>query len=170
MGYFNTLAIRNLKKDTSGRTVFYPIGAFGKGYILPDEAAEQRVNKFLIRYYQVSLAAIVTFGIFDNWYMDAAIIIALIAWFIGGTSSLVAGFPISNEKLGLKESYANQAAVVSRGTLWALLVCCMLFVVGGLIIAATSHTTVETLLGLACITFFGLGTVATAYMIWVKSS
>lgn len=168
MRYFDALASRSLKKDALGRTIFYPTGALGKGHVLPDEAAEQRIRQFLVRFYQASLVAIVAFGIFDNWYLDIALILALTTWFFVGARLLVADFPKSNERLGLGESYANQAATASRGTLWALLVCCILFTVGGAIFAAASRTTSGVLAGLVGVAFFGLGTVAAIYMIRVK--
>src|SRR2546423_6289468 len=106
MGYFDGLASGSLKKDGEGRTVFYPFGVLGKGRVLPDEAAEQRVRAFLVRYYKVSLLVIIGVGALVNWAWSVALVPIFIAWFYFGSRSLVAGYPHSDSKLTLREGYA----------------------------------------------------------------
>ena len=168
MGYFDGLASGSIKKDAEGRTVFYPLGVLGRGRVLPNEAAEQRVREFLIRYYKVSLPVIIGLGALVNWLWSAALVPVFMAWFYFGTKSLVAGYPYSDSKLTLKEGYANSAAAHNAFTLWALLICSVLFVVGGILMASTAHATEQRLIGVGSVAFFGLTSVALGYMLWAR--
>lgn len=168
MGYFNGLVDGILKKDEQGRSVVYPLGILGRGHVLPDEQAEQRVRQFLVRYYKITFALIFICALFLGWALTFGLALPLAAWGYIVTKRLVAAYPVSDVRLRLRESYANSAATYSAFTVWSLLTISLLFVVGGVFMVVSAETTKQWLTGLASILFFGAGVVAFAYMAWVR--
>lgn len=165
MGYFEGISSRSFKKDTDGRTVFYPIGILGKGRVLPDQPTEERIRVFLIRYYRVSLSLVIVLAASVRWIWAAALIPVLWLWFYVGIRPLIAGLPQSPSKLTLKESFVNSAAAHSKGLLWAMFVGSGLFVLGGVVILSRSRNTEDALIGLSSIAFFGVCSCAFGYML-----
>lgn len=109
MGYFEGLVGGAFKKDSQGRAVFYPMGVLANGRVLPDDATEQRVRTFMVRYYMIGLPLAVLTGAFGSWWMILAVLAGLGAWFVVGTRALLQGCPVSEEKLTVKEGYRNSA-------------------------------------------------------------
>lgn len=109
MGYFEGLVGGAFKKDTQGRAVFYPMGVLAKGRVLPDDATEQRVRRFMVRYYMVGLPVAVLAGAFGTWLWVVLALAALAVWFVLGLKGLLENCPVSDEKLTLKEGYRNSA-------------------------------------------------------------
>jgi hypothetical protein len=68
MGYFDVLASGIIRKDERGSTVFYPWGVLGKGRLLPDEAAEKKVFRFVKFCFLVALVLAVGGAFFPWWY------------------------------------------------------------------------------------------------------
>lgn len=168
MGYFEGLASGSLKKDANGRTVFYPFGVLGKGSILPDELAEHRVRQFMVRYYKICFAVSTGLMVFGYRLWLLALLPVFVAWFIFSTKSLVSGFPFSDSKLTFKEASANSAKAQNTTTLWVLLVCSVVFVLGGIFISTSAHELKQQLIGFFSVAFFGFASVAIAYMLWAK--
>ena len=165
MGYFEGLSSGSFKKDAEGRSVFYPIGVFGKGRVLPDQATEVRIRGFLTRYYMVSLPSVIVLVAFVHWAWAAALVPALWLWFYLGTKPLLEGLPYSTSKLTLKQSFASSGAAHGKVVLWSLLVCSLLFALSGVLVLSRAQDTRGVLIGLGSIGFFGACSCAFGYML-----
>jgi hypothetical protein len=100
MGYFDNLAAASFKVDSSGRTVFFPWGIIGKGYVLKNKLQEQELKKIIKIYHITSLVLVLIFGPFlQLWVLCAAVVpFAVIIW-IFKAKKAIAGLPVSGEKL-----------------------------------------------------------------------
>ena len=167
MGYFDGIANLYFKKDSGGKTVFYPWGVIAKGYTLPDEAREAKARGFIKLHTMVTLPAVVI-SVSSGWiwlFITAAV---LYGWFFFKAKALVQGCPPSLEKLSFKESYDNSAKGHNKGVLWLLLIISLFFVAAGLWLIF--HGTIDSgvfPLVLSCL-FFGGCSFAIGYMIKSK--
>lgn len=168
MGYFDGLTNGSFKKDKNGNTVFFPWGALGRGRVLADEFTETKVRGFVRRYYQVTLPIIIGVGIIFGWAWPFLLLPVFGAWYYFGTKSLVSGCPHGEDKLTLKESYANSAASHNKFTLWLLFICSVLFVLAGIFMATIAKSSGQMILGLLTVAFFGACGAAIGYMLKVK--
>ena len=64
MGFFRRLTDSSFKVDSAGRSIFYPWGIFGKGYVLPDKEYEEKIRSFLTKCYAFNLITIMVLGAF----------------------------------------------------------------------------------------------------------
>jgi len=70
MGFFRRLTDSSFKTDSDGKTIFYPWGVFGKGYVLPSKEYEEKIRSFLTKYYAFGLIAIIVIGAFLGlWFV-----------------------------------------------------------------------------------------------------
>ena len=169
MGYFDGMARALFKKDESGSTVFYPWGVFGKGRLLPDEAAENRVFRFVKLYYQISLVMLVGLGaIFDFWYYFAVLVPILFIWYYLQCKTLVLTYPQSHSKLTIKQANIGAATGFGDLLLWAVLIGSALFVVAALWVTVSSRSFDQRAIGFLGVLFFGACAGKTLYMLKVK--
>ena len=168
MGYFDGLTNASFKKSQDGRTLFFQWGVLGKGRILPDEEAEARVRGFVKRYYKIMLPAVIIVCVVAGWRWAMPLAAIFGAWFYFGSRSLVAAYPYSDDKLTLKQGYANSAAGHNLFVLWLLFVVSVVFVAGGIFITHAARTPSQLLVGIFSIAFFGACGLVIGYMIKVK--
>lgn len=157
------------KKDESGKTVFYPWGTLGKGYIFPDEKTEERLRGFERIYAMVSLPLSIAVIAIAGLIYSIPLLLILTVWYQFKVKALIGGFPISDRKLTIKESTADTAKSYSKITLWLFFVCCLLFATFGLLalINAISNNG-PVMHALLLFLLFGAGALAFAYMIKAK--
>lgn len=170
MGYFEGLINASFKEDKNSQIVFYPRGISGKGYTLPNKGIEVRIRAFLSRYYKISLPLIIFTGILVGWIWSFLLIPFLYLWFHFGVKALLVNCMYSDEKLSYKESVTNSALGHNTLTLWLLLICSIIFVVGGIFIADNATSLHRMIVGWISVVFFGLCGVVIGYMIKVKNS
>lgn len=168
MGYFEGLAEACFKKDEAGRTIFYPLGVLAKGRVLPDSLTEDRVRRFMIRYYKVTLPVTILLAAFHKWGLLVTAAIVSFIWFYLFCRKTTAHLPISDSKLTLREGYASSAKAHNKITLWVLFVVSILFIAGGLFLTIAAPTFEKRLTGLACLGFFALCGAAIGYMLRSK--
>lgn len=86
-GFFRRLSDSSFKVDSSGRSIFYPWGIFGKGYVLPSKEYEEKVRSFITKYHAFNLIFIIVvwafLGLWIVFILGAAFII-----FIGRFQSI----------------------------------------------------------------------------------
>lgn len=164
MGYFEGLTDATFKQDSNGNTLFYPWGVLGKGRILKDAETRDQLRNFILLYYKVSLPTAIVLAVLRQWWLLGIAGVALLAWFLLKSRSLLKDCPVSEERLTLKEGYRNSAASHNALTLWLLLVVSLLFsAAGGLLLLAG-----KTLVGLLTLTLFGACSAAFIYMLKSK--
>jgi hypothetical protein len=168
MGYFDVLASNSFKKDNKGNTIFFPWGRFRKGRVLPDEATETKLRGILRRYYQVTLLISTGVGTIFGWVWLLLLASIFFAWFYLSTKPLISGCPYSDDKLTTMEIYANTAAGLSSATLWFFFIFSILFVIAGILIAATEKSIAGLAVGFLFFALFGACSVVIGYMLKVK--
>jgi hypothetical protein len=168
MGYFEGLTNASFKKDQTGSTVFYPWGVLGKGRILEDPAVEARLRKFVSRFHKISLPVTIGVGAIVGWSWSLILIPLFSAWFYFGSKALISDSSYSDQKMKLKEGYANSAAGHSKLTLWLLFLCSVVFVMAGVLISIFAKSVNETAMGVSVTIFFGACGIAVGYMLKVK--
>ena len=179
MGYFDGLSDGSFKLDRQGRWVFYPWGALGKGYVLPDEARKDRIRQFVKRYLLVTLPLSILFGVaFSNVALSrrltvwTGVLIGLLPLdFVGSivfygwrTARLLEGFRVSEEKLRIAEAYRNSAKSHNLAILIFFFVLSALFVVAGLWLISQNRVMV----GALSVALFGACTVGIGFMLKAK--
>jgi hypothetical protein len=138
------------KRDAAGRTIIYPNGATGRGYIVPDAATEQKLRTTL-------LWMIVAAGLYGGigmqvltllhgdvpawtaqaWGIAAAALAAFAIGYRAVVSRLTRGLAPAAQRLGLVEAYRRQADAAPRWYLWFLVATAPLIFLGSAIYVAT---------------------------------
>ncbi len=111
---------------------------------------------------------IIGVGVIVGWAWSFLLVPVFGAWFYFGSKSLVSGCPYGEDKLTLKEGYANSAASHNKFTLWLLFIFSVLFVLAGIFIASAAKSSGQMMLGWFSVVFFGACGAAIGYMLKVK--
>lgn len=166
MGYFNALASGIIKKDVQNRSIYYPWGVLGKGYVISSEEKETDIKNLVIRFYQCIFALIFVFLLFKSLWLLVLLGVGLMGWFLLSNHRFTTGLEVSQEKLTLKEAYTNSGKQHNLVVLWILLGVSVIFTSLGLLLLLVGK------LGLGMFTtiLFGLCTAAIGYMVKVKQS
>jgi hypothetical protein len=171
--YFEGLVAGNFKTAADGQRLFYPWSVWGKGYVLPDAHAEQRIRKLLKIYYMVWLPLVIiivsiasSFGFYYAFaYAFALIPVGLLVYGVV-VRSLTQRLLISGERLRLTESLTLSASAYSRAILWFVLLVCTLFIISGIVMILDGQVG----LGLYIVLFFGACGTVCGYMLRVRTS
>jgi len=166
MGYFNALASGIIKKDKQNRSVYYPWGVLGKGYVIPTEEKESEIKTLVIRFYQIMFALIIFHAFTKQLWFSLPLFLASAVWFLYGSYRFTSGLELSQEKLTLKEAYTNSGKQHNLVVLWILLGVSVIFTCFGLLLLLVGKLGA----GLFLTTLFGLCTAAIGYMVKIKQS
>lgn len=153
MGYFDALSNSSFKRTADRKWAFYPRGAVGRGYIIPDEQHYIKFRRFVKGYLIVGLSTIIALVALMPPYAFVAAAVLVASYYLW-VPSLTKGLPVTEERLTIKESLQNQAIAHSSLHLWVGTLFSILFVVGGVLVLATDQT--SWLVGVLAIVFFGL--------------
>ncbi len=170
--YFEGLVAGNFKTAADGQRLFYPWNVWGKGYVLPDAHAEQRIRKLLKIYYMVWLPLVIltvsiasSFGFYYAFaYAFALTPVGLLVYGIV-VRSLTQRLLSSGERLRLTESLTISASAYSRAILWFLLLASTVFVISGIAMMLDGQVS----LGLFSILFFGACGTMCGYMLRMRT-
>jgi hypothetical protein len=168
MGYFDGMVGALFKRDDNGNKVFYPWGVLGKGRLLPDEAAEKKVFRFVKLYYQISLALVIGLGAFFSWWYSTVLLPILLTWYYLQSKALVSTYPVSHSKLTIKQANTGAAAGFGKPVLSALFGGSAMFVTAALWMIASGPTFDQRAIGFLGVLFFGACALKAAYMLKVK--
>ena len=171
LSYFDGLTAASFKTDPQGRTVFYPWGTLGSGYVLEDEEAHERVRTFVKRFYKAAIPAIIPplaalslYGVLGILICSAVLMILILGWYTVAVNRITAGLAPSNEKLTVADTSASSAKAHSWTTLVLLTLGSFVFVAAGVFLVSVGNV----LIGMVTIVSFGLCAGVFAYMIIVK--
>ncbi len=156
MGYFDGLAASSFKKDSSGKTLYYPFGIFGRGYVIPNDKKEKSIRSSLKRFYVIALPILIGTGILFGWLYAILLLIPVLLWAILLPKSLVKGLHPCATKMKVSDSIDSSARAHSKGMLWFLFLASSFFTLTGLFILISDPE--KSILALSTIAFFGLGT------------
>lgn len=167
MGYFEGISNLYFKSDSGGKQVFYPWGVFGKGYVLPDAAAEGKLRRFIRVHLMVAFPVIIV-AVIQGWGWCVIACAGLFAWFYIGSRRHLAGCQVSSERLTLKESYSNSAKAHNLVTLWVLFIIALFFTFVPFWLATGEPVNSSRLMLILSGLLFGCFSFAIGYMIKVK--
>ena len=166
MGYFDGLVASGFKKDNSGRTLYYPFGTFGRGYVILDDNKEKRIRSSLKRFYFISLPILIGTGMIFGWLYAIFLLIPVLLWAILLPKLLVKGLQPCSTKMKVSDSIESSAEAHSRGMLWFLFIGGSLFTLMGLFILISDPE--RSIMAILTIAFFGLCTLITGWMLLRK--
>lgn len=160
--YFDSLTEPMFKADAEGRPLFFPLGIWARGRVLPDEAAAAALRAKVRRAYMLFFLVLIpvvaggapVFKLGSVWpgaMMGLVAGVGLQAYIL----SLTRGLPRSDEQLTLREAQRTQARLLGRGWLRALLGISLVLMLSGLaaMVLDPAHALWT---GLFCTSFFGL--------------
>jgi hypothetical protein len=175
MALLDMLSAPLFKSDETGRTVMFPNGAMGRGYLMPDAAMEARMRKVLawlmlgaiFAAVTVSMVMHVMFGNADQWTSQAwgvsgaGLAAVLIAYQLV-KSRLVRGLEPSTTRMTIAEAYARQAAAMPRWCLWSLAIVGVVFTCSSAAMLGFGQSMADRAYGIVGLLLFG--TVAAIYV------
>jgi hypothetical protein len=167
MDYFDGMTDGKFKTDGQGRALFYPWGVLGKGYILPDQSKKQQIRKFVKLYCTFFWPVILAALIFTGWKFAVVVLFVMLFYYRLETSKFLEGVPSTDERLTLKESYANSARSHNLWSLWMIAIFSVLFLSSSIAILIRNKN--AWIFGLVSVVFFGASAFVHGYMIKVKT-
>ncbi len=170
----DSLVASSFKQDATGATIFYPLGIWGRGRVLPNAEVAGRLRKTLrttnliIFSTAMLLAAVVATSFHRMTWGGLLLIVALTlvsglvvnSWLF----SLVRGYPTTDEPLTLREGSRAQAKAMGRNGVLVSLLCSVMFAAASMIIALADWGTGSRVMALMGIVFFG----ACAILNWLN--
>ena len=165
MGYFDGLTDACFKKSDTGTTLFFPWGVIGKGYALKSQSEVDRFRGFIKKYYMVILPTVIGIQITVGFVPNLVLLPVTLCWFHFTIKRMLAGMPVTNEKLTLSEAHAGSAKSHNLATLILLEICSLGFVAAGFWIFSRRGMD---LAAFASVGFFGLGSISIGFMIFKK--
>jgi hypothetical protein len=163
--YFNRMANRLFKIDDKGRSLFYPWGYLGKGYIVTDKATENNIRLFIAYYYAVCFVLIA--GLFFTGYIKYSYVFILPIFIIWGTGVryFTRNLETTEIRLTFTESMTRFAKTRSKAILF------LTVIIGCFLVAMSIQTYLSqrsTWAGLAVIFFIAL-TAVNGYILYLKN-
>jgi len=162
--YFNRLANRLFKADDKGRSLFYPWGYLGKGYVITDKMIEKNIRQFIAYYYAVCFALMA--GFLFTGYMKYSYFLILPVFIVWGFG--VQYFTQNLETTEIKLTFTESMTRLAKSRSKAIL---LFAVLAGLFLIALGIQTYlsqrSTWAGLAVIFFIAL-TAVNGYILYLK--
>lgn len=165
MGYFDGLTEACFKKSNLGKTIFYPWGSLGKGFLVLEPQKEAQLRKFSRLAFWVPVLIItishVAFGVWASliFFVFYTIIFLVLL------KKYTAGLPVATERLGFREAYRNSAKHHNLFTLLAFEIVALSFLAMGVMFVNEGR---ENALGIFAIILFSFTAIAIGYMIIYK--
>ena len=173
--YFETLEATTFEERDDGKTVFYPWGVFGEGYVLETPEQEDRVRTFVRRYNiaNVVVAPLLVgllFGTVDalvpKLLVLGGILALVVTTYVLRMRHLIRNAPGTGSSPTLWDSLQRQATAYSFAQLWTLQALSLAFAAVGIWLIAESTSP---WIGALSVVFFGAAGVVTGYQLVLKS-
>ncbi len=127
--YLDGMVSVSFKKDTTGRTIYFPFGNRGRGRIITDTKMEESIRSLTKQYLKIIFFTTIILGILQ--ILDFIYLLALagvsMLWFYYQIHKHIKNCEYSEEKITRKETMKIQASMYSIGFLWAFLIVSLLF-------------------------------------------
>lgn len=132
MGFFDSVTTMNFKKDTEGRTLYYPWGYLGSGYIIKSQKKMNQIRKFhkktliiVFVYLLISFFTILTLNVYLDsissvqllkhikiweevlWCLSFVFLLVYTAWYYFRIRKLIRSLQKTKEKLKITEMYKS---------------------------------------------------------------
>lgn len=169
MGFFNNISEQQFKKDEAGNTVYYPRGAFGKGYVITSDEQMVKARKLshtLIIAGFAGVPALLLCVMLLGWLSLIVIIpLALLAEQMA-IKSVTRTSQASNKQFPLVENIKTNAVKFNIGILIFGAIMSVLFVIGCAFVIITEPQSALSVLG--GLVIFGASSVMFIYMLIVR--
>jgi hypothetical protein len=152
MGYLDGLVDSSFKKDAEGRTVFYPWGTLGSGYIVETGDLRNQIRSLYKTVLIVLIPTTVLFQITVGWWLNLVLVPFCVIGCYFWVRNLTKGLPKSTEKLTTAEAYKNSARSYNLTLLIGLEFLSVIFVTTGFLLLLNGG---DRFVALASIVFFG---------------
>lgn len=141
MGYFEGITANYFKTDEEGRTVFYPYGILGRGFIVPEERKTD-VRRIVTTYTLTSLPiAIAATALLKWWLVLSAVLPVYLLAFSLHLTKLTSTFEKSSHKLTVPAVFESAFSSINSCnllTLWLIEIGSVLFLLTGIYLIITS--------------------------------
>jgi hypothetical protein len=172
----NMLTAALFRRDQEGRTVMYPNGAMGRGYLVPDAATEQKMRRTLM-WLVIGSGVFAVVGMqvmtiffgpvhlwtVQSWVIAMAALVALAVGYRALMRALVQGLTPVGQRMGMLEALKRQAEAMPRWYLWFLVIFAPLLVAGSILWMAEDGSMMNRAVGLVGVLLFGAATVQAIY-------
>jgi hypothetical protein len=112
MSYFDALMSSWFKTLPDGRKLFYPRGAWGRGYIIASEQDYKRLRQQIKVYLIVMVVLMIGASVSPGYLWILGLGVLLLGfYYLVFAPYCVRGLQPSDEKLSLQDSYTNEARV-----------------------------------------------------------
>lgn len=172
MGHFDKWVDARLKKDPSGRSVYFPRAYWGNGRVIQSPEVEIRLRKFAVTYnitWSILIALVVLFTEGDIQILLCLVSIpSMYSVQFFWTRYILTDCPISEEKLSFTEFQKAEAGYVKELVLFLFTLICVVLAAAsfyGLITVQSLHGRAIGIFGLV---FFGLGAAKFMYQLTLK--
>lgn len=156
----------------SGSVVFYPNGPCGHGYVLPDDAAVQRIRRF-VRWMMIFALGVPILGMqvmiallgqpmawpASVWAAAGLALAVLTIGFQVGLRRMVSGLPKSETALTMAEALKAQTMGLPRWYFLAMAIVGPLLMVGSILWLLNAPSFMERVWALAGLTLFAITTI-----------
>jgi hypothetical protein len=166
VGYFDGLTDAAFKTDAEGRVLFFPWGVLGRGYVLPDQDAHQRLRGQMRTLYIVGMPLMILLVVIGQPMILASLLPVMLVAQLAMVRVWTRGLEPASESMTMGEAYRNSANSHGAPTLWVLLVCSVLLTFGAVFIVVAG----EVLAGGVATAFFLSASGLFAYMIGSRKS
>jgi hypothetical protein len=156
------------KQDDSGRTIVFPYGVLGRGYVL-DPRNEVRIRRSLGTLTMVAIllgvagsqVVLLLFGNPSEWPYQVwgALGAALLSYGVGYrliVAHLVQDLAVSPARLGLFEAVEKQAQAMPRWYLWVMFCTALMLCAGAAIATVAAGTMAERVMGMGGLVLFAI--------------
>ncbi len=109
------------QKAADGRTLFYPWGALGPGFVIASDNDEARLRRRISIYLSAMLGSLLVLGMLNRYIMAAFVgVAAVVFYYVWSRYFLTRGLQRTDERMRLREAMMAQAMSYSWPVLWAL--------------------------------------------------
>lgn len=165
MGYFDGLVDGLFKKDSQGRSLFYPWGILGYGFIVETEAQHIQIRSHIKKIYVATLPAIIIIQITFGIWLNLILLPAFYIWYYFTIKKISHNLEKATEVLKISEAYKNSSESHDLPMLILGEVFSIGFIVAGLWMLANDK---KPFIGFLSVCFFGFGAITFGYMILTK--
>lgn len=172
MGHFDKWVDARLKKDPSGRSVYFPRAYWGNGRVIQSPEVEIRLRKFAVAYniaWSVFLALAV---LFTDGDIQILLCVVSIPFMYGvqffWTRYILTGCPISEEKLSFTEFQKAEAGYIKEIVLFLFTLVCIVLAAASFYGLITVQSLPGKFIGIFGLVFFSLGAAKFIYQSILK--
>ncbi len=141
------------RKTPDGRVLFFPRGAFGRGYVVRSPADEQRLRRQIKRWI-IAIMVLIAGAIVLGGFLAAVVVAALCLafYYVWFGHYLTRGLQPTGEPMRLREAMIAQAMQISRSSLWFMVLLSLVMTAIGIFLLVNDPSEWRTATG--CLVLF----------------